>query len=86
MLPPAMAMSHALTPDIGVLIVQNNMKLLPREMCTGVQRPDLALGSSFQGRISCFDVAGKTRVHPCRGIAKNSSSECIALLLSITSV
>jgi len=37
MLPPAMAMSHALTPDIGVLIVQNNMKLLPREMCTGVQ-------------------------------------------------
>lgn len=40
-----MAMSHALTPDIGVLIVQNNMELLPREMCTGVQRPDLALGS-----------------------------------------
>lgn len=45
MLPPAMAVSYALTPDMGVLIVQNNMKLLPREMCTGVQRPDLALGS-----------------------------------------
>lgn len=64
MLPPVTAASHALTPDTGVLIVQNNMKVLPREMCTGVQRPDLASGSkSCCGRISCFDVAGKTRVH-----------------------